>query len=70
MKKQVLNLGKALNKAEQKLIYGGWGPGCSGPQCYGPVPGCGTCEEYDMLPPSECKFMALLHIVCETGEPT
>jgi hypothetical protein len=34
MKKQILNLGKALNKAEQKLIKGGYDyiP-CSGTSC-------------------------------------
>ena len=26
MKKSILNLGKALNKAEQKSINGGWDP--------------------------------------------
>jgi hypothetical protein len=30
MKKQFLNLGKALNKAEQKSICGGWDPS----RCY------------------------------------
>ena len=30
MKKQILNLGKALNKAEQKQINGGYPPECSG----------------------------------------
>ena len=28
MKKQILNLGKALNKAEQKQINGGYAPEC------------------------------------------
>jgi len=28
MKKQILNLGKSLNKAEQKTINGGGGAGC------------------------------------------
>ena len=29
MKKQILNLGKALNKVEQKLVNGGVRPGCT-----------------------------------------
>ncbi|WKD85755.1 hypothetical protein KCTC32516_01101 [Polaribacter huanghezhanensis] len=29
MKKQILNLGKALSKLEQKKINGGGGPGCT-----------------------------------------
>ncbi|CAL2087607.1 protein of unknown function [Tenacibaculum sp. 190524A02b] len=36
MKKQILNLGKSLNKVEQKLINGGGAPG---------VPGDATQEE-------------------------
>jgi len=49
MKKQFLNLGKALNRAEQKSINGG-GPGCPSPDgdCYtGPFwcnPGLPVCE--------------------------
>ncbi len=70
MKKQILNLGKGLSKSEQKSIHGGWGIGCTGYECYGPVPGCGTCEQYDMLPPSACKFMARLHDDCEPNNPT
>ncbi|MEO9571163.1 MAG: hypothetical protein ABJH82_12540 [Polaribacter sp.] len=50
MKKQILNLGKALNKAEQKSINGG---DCFTPYlCYGeanPLVTCGTCEEYNQL---------------------
>jgi len=40
MKKQFLNLGKALNKAEQKLIFGG----LPSPSCFGKAAGdsCGT----------------------------
>lgn len=29
MKKQILNLGKALDKVAQKEINGGFGPGCT-----------------------------------------
>jgi len=29
MKKQILNLGKALNKAEQRNVTGGFRPGCT-----------------------------------------
>lgn len=36
MKKQILNLGKALNKSEQKIINGGFIPGgiCNGFEMY------------------------------------
>ena len=39
MKKSILNLGKALNKAEQKKLMGGW------KQCYNSTQNC--CVRYD-----------------------
>lgn len=63
MKKSILNLGKALNKAEQKIINGG-GPSCPGPICYGISGfGCGTCEDFHSLP-LECKSRVLVHSDC------
>jgi hypothetical protein len=57
MKKSISNLGKALNKAEQKQINGE-GSDCFTPYlCYGalnPFVPCGTCEEYNQLP-QDCK---------------
>ena len=68
MKKQILNLGKALNKEEQKSICGG--VNCGPVMCFGvPFPGCGTCEDYHALP-TECKSRVLVHSDCETGDPT
>ena len=53
MKNQFLNLGKALNKAEQKSINGGKR------QCILPW-GDGTCSEYgDQCGEPECRFMPL-----------
>ncbi|CAM1350243.1 hypothetical protein [Tenacibaculum crassostreae] len=46
MKKSILNLGKALDKTQQKKINGG--VGCDQfPRslCFGPVPGCLSCEQ-------------------------
>jgi hypothetical protein len=51
MKKSILNLGKALNKAEQKLINGGYKAGMCKDTCQsnadcGPMRECftGTCD--------------------------
>jgi hypothetical protein len=55
MKKSILNIGKTLNKVEQKEIFGGW-PG-GGP----PSPDCRTkleCEgPYGNLCPGECVII-------------
>ncbi|CAL2104710.1 conserved protein of unknown function [Tenacibaculum sp. 190130A14a] len=62
MKKSILNLGKALNKAEQKQVNGG--SSCPGPICYGiPGMGCGTCEQYHALP-DNCKMRVLVSVNC------
>ncbi|WP_428742081.1 hypothetical protein [Tenacibaculum sp.] len=70
MKKQILNLGKALNKANQKQIIGGSFSSCdtySGPICYGIRNGvCGSCADYNALPP-EYKMCALVHSDCING---
>jgi hypothetical protein len=67
MKKQILNLGKALNKVEQKQISGGVSS-CdtySGPSCYGRISGmrCGTCEAYHALP-NEHKMCVFVSVDC------
>ncbi|MBL4642627.1 MAG: hypothetical protein JKY44_03440 [Flavobacteriaceae bacterium] len=66
MKKQILNLGKALNKAEQKEINGGYMPRCydgetcaPGYFCYVPLALCITddyCDGVDEGPigPGPC----------------
>ncbi|KAB1151713.1 hypothetical protein F7018_18055 [Tenacibaculum aiptasiae] len=65
MKKSILNVGKALNKTEQKKINGGFG--CPGPFCYGVSGmGCGTCSQYHALP-SSCKGKVLVHADCFIG---
>ena len=50
MKKSILNLGKALNKADQKNLFGGRSiDGCPD-ACYGvPGMGCRSCQEYFSL---------------------
>ncbi|MCF2875518.1 MULTISPECIES: hypothetical protein [unclassified Tenacibaculum] len=48
MKKTILNLGKSLNKIEQKRINGGGFVDCNQfPRslCFGPVPGCLPCDQ-------------------------
>ncbi|RBW54655.1 hypothetical protein DS884_17035 [Tenacibaculum sp. E3R01] len=66
MKKSILNLGEALNKAKQKEINGGMS--CNGPSCYGiPGMGCGTCEQYHQLS-NYCKVRVFVHISCETAD--
>jgi hypothetical protein len=45
MKKQFLNLGKALNKAEQQKINGGYDPAvCNGSNCTSDDDCIGACE--------------------------
>ena len=60
MKKSILNLGEALNKADQKLINGG--TTCPSDYiCYGenfPHVNCGTCEEYNALP-QHCQYRVI-----------
>ena len=72
MKNQILNLGKILNKADQKLISGGT-YSCdtySGPPCYGINNGvCGTCSQYQALP-LEHKKCVLVHADCEENNPS
>ncbi len=65
MKKQISNLGKALNKAEQKQINGGDKClGMPGPSCYG-MPGmnCGSCEDYNALPP-KYQTCVMVYVGC------
>lgn len=66
MKKSILNLGKALLKADQKKINGGGS--CPGPICYGVFDGpislnCGTCDEYNALP-QDCRNRVLVSVRC------
>jgi len=62
MKKQILKLGKTLNKSEQKSINGGLN--CGSVVCFGmPMPGCGTCEEFFALP-SACQMRVMVHVDC------
>lgn len=67
MKKSILKLGKALNKAHQKEINGGFGL-CSdynGPMCYSDtIPGCGSCSAYNALPRHH-KICAFTDARCE-----
>ncbi|MCT4699671.1 hypothetical protein [Tenacibaculum haliotis] len=67
MKKSILNLGKALNKTQQKQINGGFD--CSQFPfgiCFGPVPGCLPCNQMQNYPgASRC---ALMHTSCDSGE--
>ncbi|WBX75927.1 hypothetical protein PG911_14940 [Tenacibaculum ovolyticum] len=48
MKKSILNLGEALNKAEQQIINGGGAPsgGCRGTkiECYNPITHRWSCQ--------------------------
>lgn len=52
MKKSILNLGKALNKTEQKKINGG--SVCDyyieNGLCFGPVAGCLSCNQIEGYP--------------------
>ncbi|WP_435261356.1 hypothetical protein [Tenacibaculum sp. nBUS_03] len=62
MKKSILNLGKALKRAEQKEISGG--NSCNGPSCYGiSGMGCGTCEQYHELS-NYCKVRVFVSTNC------
>ena len=61
MKKSILNLGKTLNKTEQKLINGGV-VNCPDMSCYygtpirgDSAPYCGTCSDFYSLP-LECQY--------------
>ncbi|WP_442264473.1 hypothetical protein ACSIGC_08855 [Tenacibaculum sp. ZS6-P6] len=67
MKKSILNIGKALNKAEQRKVNGGFGS-CddyTGPFCYADsIPGCASCAEYNALPRRH-KACAFTHAECE-----
>jgi hypothetical protein len=53
MKEQFLNLGKALNKAEQKQIFGGRAPVCNDPEipCYFPAT-----HTWDCVLPNNCPL--------------
>ncbi|TDQ23969.1 hypothetical protein [Tenacibaculum caenipelagi] len=69
MKKSILNLGKALNKIEQKTINGG-GESCPPRGCYysddplnTPATLCGTCQDYHSLP-QECQMSVLVNYKC------
>lgn len=63
MKKQILNLGRALNKAEQKLVNGG-DPGNNG----------GLEEQCNLIPCHtnfDCESVSLDHLCqyCNGGSP-
>ncbi|TYQ00340.1 hypothetical protein C7447_101952 [Tenacibaculum adriaticum] len=69
MKKQILNLGKALNKAEQKQVNGE-GSVCDyyieNGLCFGPVPGCVPCSQLHAYPDAiSCVF---IHSDCFQGD--
>ncbi|PKH50667.1 hypothetical protein CXF68_08145 [Tenacibaculum sp. Bg11-29] len=67
MKKQILNLGKTLNRVEQKEINGGFG--CTQfpiSLCFGPIPGCLPCNQIQNYPGADrCVIM---DISCDSGE--
>ena len=67
MKKAILNLGKALNKAEQKTINGGFS--CDQYPiflCFGPIPGCLPCSQMQNYPGADsCP----IHINCDSNVP-
>lgn len=62
MKKSILNLGKQLNKVEQKKIKGGSdlceAIGDNGPQCYSDnYPSCASCQEFKLLTGPTCALV-------------
>ncbi len=68
MKKSILNIGKNLSKTAQKNINGGMVNCPSTPICYGVFDGpisltCGTCREFNALPPS-CQNRVLVSVRC------
>ncbi len=76
MKKSILNLGRALNKADQMQISGGTTAAtyCAYYRqhglCFGPVPGCQPCGAIDGYP--YARTCTLIHQSCESegGFPT
>ena len=69
MKKSIVNLGKTLNKLEQKQINGG-DESCPPIGCYysddplsTPATLCGTCQDYHNLPQA-CKGKVLVSHEC------
>ena len=69
MKKSILNLGKSLNKRQQKIINGG-NQSCPPRGCYysdeplnTPATLCGTCQDYHNLT-QECQNMTLVNYDC------
>ncbi len=62
MKKQILNLGKALNKGEQKAINGGFFPIQAG----------GVCEGIEGTIPAGCPCNVDVMCIglCDTSNPT
>ncbi len=74
MKKLIVNLGKKLNKVQQKAINGGNIQSCPPFGCYysdEPIPNtpatyCGTCGDYQALP-NECKSRVFAHADCENS---
>ena len=56
MKKQFLNLGKALNKAEQKQINGGAGGCPTYEECVSNCYNGGYCSELIIGEPTDCWF--------------
>ncbi|WP_299622486.1 hypothetical protein [uncultured Tenacibaculum sp.] len=70
MKKSILNVGKALNKAEQKKVTGGEPFQCAYYRqynlCFGPLPGCQPCGRIDdYVNARECGLFT--HVSCEDG---
>lgn len=67
MKKQILNLGKSLSKAEQIAINGG--SVCDyyidNGLCFGPVPGCLSCNQLSNYP--DAMGCVRIHIDCFGG---
>ena len=61
MKKQILNLGKALNKAEQKEINGGYMPRCYDADSCGPGYFCYV-ERALCLPDNYCDGVSPIYI--------
>ena len=54
---------RALSKTEQLHATGGNGCEYYMQFCYGPVPGCRSCNEYNMIPP-EYQHCSRVHIDC------
>ena len=59
MKKQILNIGKALNKAEQKEVNGGSTRWCQSDSHCGNQEWCcqGACKRRDQVVPGTCPSM-------------